>query len=245
MRRTTLAAALAALLAAGAAAARDKQKPEGAGAAAASPVIARVNGEDVTKAEFDAVVKANQRFFDLTVQATRDRLKGRPLTEYLFREEIVTIRAVAQRHKDDLPGMKAAIEQARDRVAGGADFGEVAKEMSQEPPTAERGGALGEPKGFADLVHPFNRVALSLKEGGVSDPVLSIFGYHLIKVDKIIPPMELKPKRVQVRHILIRYPGDADPRKEAEEAAAAVQVEILDKSYCKKLPAYCGEGDKT
>ena len=133
-----------------------------------------------------------------------------------------------------------AIEAVQQRLAAGADFAEVAGEMSQEPASAERGGALGVRQGFFDLVHPFNRIALSMKEGEISEPVLTIFGYHIIKVDKIYPSMEMKPKQVDVRHILIRFPGD--PRRDAQTASAGVKVQVLDKKYCKKLPGYCQEG---
>lgn len=223
----TLAAAVAAT--GGALAAKDS----------ASPVIARVNGEEVTKAEFDAVMKGNLRFFDLTLDSVRQKLHGKRLDEYLFDEEIVTIRAQAQQHAESLPAMKASIEQAAARIKAGEEFAKVAEEMSQDG-SATQGGLLPPQKGFDDFVHPFNRVALSLKEGQVSEPVLTIFGYHLIKVEKIYPPMEGKPKRVDLRHILIPYPGD--PRTEAEQARAAAKVEIVDQKYCKKLESYCEQG---
>lgn len=221
--------------------ARGKKAKKAKKAADASIVIARINGEDVTKAEFDEVIKKNRRFFDLTEPTIRTRLKGKKLNEYLFEREIVRIRAFSQKHKDALPGMMEIIKEAQTRLSNGEDFGKVAEELSQEQGSAARGGYLGDLKSFFDLVHPFNRVALSLKEGEISDPVLTIFGYHIIKVDKIFPRMDRKPKRIQARHILIRFPGD--PRSEADQAMAEATVEVLDKKYCKKLPGYCeGKG---
>jgi len=209
-------------------------------AGAPSPALARVNGEEVSRAEFEEILVANRRFFDLTDDSVRTKLHGQRLEEFLFDNEIVAIRAQAQRNSESLPAMKATIEQAAARLKNGEEFAKVAEEMSQEPGSAARGGELTQLQSFFDLVHPFNRVALSMKEGEVSDPLLTIFGYHVIKVEKIFPAMEGKPKRVQLRHILIRYPGD--PRQEAEEAKTAAKVEILDSKYCKKLVSYCEPG---
>ncbi len=214
---------------------------EKADEAKTSKVIARVNGDDVTKTEYDECINGNRRFFDLTQESVRRRLEGKPWTEYVFDEEILKVRAIAQKHASELPAMKEAIEAAQRRIQAGEDFALVAKEFSQEEATAPSGGSLGEAKGFFDLVHPFNRIAMSMKEGEVSEPVLTIFGYHLIKVDRIIPAMEGKPKRVEVRHILIPFSGN--PRQEAPEALAQAKVEILvAKPYCKNLPSYCQEG---
>lgn len=219
--------------------------PETAGSeqddAKTSKVIARINGDDVTKTEYDECINGNRRFFDLTQDSVRRLLEGKPWTEFVFDEEILKVRAYAQRHAAELPVMKEAIEAAQKRVQAGEDFAAVAKELSRDPASAANGGSLGEAKGFFDLVYPFNRVALSLKEGEVSEPVLTIFGYHLIRVDRIIPAMEGKPKRVEVRHILIAFSGN--PRQEAKEAMAQAKVEILvAKPYCKSLPSYCPEG---
>ncbi|HXI03513.1 MAG TPA: peptidylprolyl isomerase [Candidatus Saccharimonadales bacterium] len=220
-----------------------KEKDKGKDAKKTSKVIATINGEPVTKDDYDTTINGNRRFFDLSVDSIRRRLGGKPWTEYVFNEEIVKVRAFAQRRAAELPAMKAKIEEAQKKIAGGEDFAAVAREMSEDKSTAPNGGSLGAPKTFFDLVQPFNRVAFSMrKEGEVSDPVLTIFGYHLIRVDHIFPPMEGKPKRVEVSHILINFSGN--PRQEAEEALAQAKVEILVKvPYCKYLPDYC-EGKK-
>jgi parvulin-like peptidyl-prolyl isomerase len=237
---TSAALAILVTLAAPSEAQAEKTKKVKKASTTVPQVIARVNGEDVTKSEFAAILKANGRFFDLAQPKVRERLAGKKLDEYLFEEEILKIRAMARAHAAALPEMKKIIDEAARRVEAGEDFAEVAKELSQEPAPAARGGDLGELQGFFDLVHPFNRVAHSMKEGEVSEPVLTIFGYHLIKVEKIYPPMEMKPKRVQVRHILIRFPGD--PRRDAERLKSDSTVELVDSKYCKKLASYCEKG---
>jgi len=219
--------------------AKDKK---GDSEAAASPAVLTINGEEVSKADFDEMVKGNERFYDLTSQAVRDRLHGAPLPEYLFKEEILKIRAISQANKDALAAMKAAADEALARIQSGTDFAEVAKAVSQDQSTAPNGGQMLSQE-FFKLVPPFNRYALSMKQGEVKGPILTVFGYHILKVEKIYPPMEGKPKRVDIRHILFKFPSAGpDFRQKVDEAASAAKVEVVDKSYCKKLPSFCEGG---
>jgi peptidyl-prolyl cis-trans isomerase D len=81
---------------------------------------------------------------------------------------------------------KKKITALRERIEQGEDFAEVAKEYSEDPGSAEAGGDLGYfGKGIMDPA--FEKTAFSLKEGEVSQPVRSSFGFHLIKVTGIKP----------------------------------------------------------
>ncbi|MGA8179729.1 MAG: SurA N-terminal domain-containing protein [Desulfobacterales bacterium] len=66
----------------------------------------------------------------------------------------------------------------------GKDFAELAKKYS-EGPSRNNGGYLGE---FTkeSMVKPFAEKAFSMKTGDISEPVRTRFGWHIIKVEKII-----------------------------------------------------------
>ncbi len=76
----------------------------------------------------------------------------------------------------------------------GKDFATLAKEYS-EGSTRETGGLLGEFK-KGDMVKAFSDAAFSLKEGEISEPVRTQYGWHLIKVEKIHKASELPLKDV-------------------------------------------------
>ncbi len=65
----------------------------------------------------------------------------------------------------------------------GQDFAELAKEHS-EGPSKDKGGLLGAFKKGA-MVKPFSDKAFSMEPGDISEPVLTRFGWHIIKVEKV------------------------------------------------------------
>jgi peptidyl-prolyl cis-trans isomerase D len=66
------------------------------------------------------------------------------------------------------------------------DFAKIAKAQSQDPGSAELGGDLGVvQKGV--FVKPVEDAIYGLKEGEVSGLVRSEFGYHIIKITKVVP----------------------------------------------------------
>ncbi len=83
---------------------------------------------------------------------------------------------------------KQALERALKARAAlkDKDFAQLAAELSDDKLTAGKGGDLGYfTVGVMDKA--FEEAARSLKQGQVSEPVKSAFGYHLIKVTKLEP----------------------------------------------------------
>lgn len=74
-------------------------------------------------------------------------------------------------------------EDARVKIAAGADMGQLAKQVSDDPSSSQNFGALG---WFSqkDMDPAFGAAAFALdKPGDLSSPVQSQFGWHIIRLD--------------------------------------------------------------
>ncbi|MCK5733039.1 MAG: peptidylprolyl isomerase [Candidatus Latescibacteria bacterium] len=71
----------------------------------------------------------------------------------------------------------------REKIRSGADFGELARTFSDDPPTASEGGDLGWIP-VERLPSDFKPVTDQLEPGQVSEPVQSSSGYHLIRLNE-------------------------------------------------------------
>ena len=100
------------------------------------------------------------------------------------------------------------------RIDAGADFTEMAKKYSEDPSVARNGGYLGYIKGFM-TVYPFEEVAYTTPIGTVSEPVLSRFGYHLIKVIS----HRSDPGEVLSAHIMVMLPTSMTATEEKAKEA--------------------------
>ena len=77
---------------------------------------------------------------------------------------------------------KALATELREKIKAGADFGEIAKKHSDDPGSGPKGGSLGEfPKGT--MVSAFETALNKLEIDGISEPVLTPFGYHIIRLE--------------------------------------------------------------
>ena len=74
------------------------------------------------------------------------------------------------------------IQALRDSLAHGSTFAGLAKRESADSASAANGGSLGWGKA-GRFVTEFEVAGWRLKPGQISEPVLSTFGYHLIRMD--------------------------------------------------------------
>jgi len=76
---------------------------------------------------------------------------------------------------------KKKINEIYKKLKAGADFAKLAKEYSQDPGSAIRGGDLGW-FGKGQMVKPFEKAAFSGKIGKIQKPIKTRFGYHIVLV---------------------------------------------------------------
>jgi len=122
--------------------------------------------------------------------------------------------------KDDAT-VKAKAESILKRAQNGEDFSALAKEFSQDPGSAQQGGDLGwsERKAF---VGPFADAAFGMKEGEITGPVKTQFGYHILKLDGI-QPTNIKTFEQAKADLETEY-----RRSEAERLFNSAQDELAD-----------------
>ncbi len=73
----------------------------------------------------------------------------------------------------------------RERVLAGESFEEFAMDLSDDPGSAEVGGLLG-PAARGVYVEAFEEALWNLQAGEISEPVVSEFGVHLIRLNEIL-----------------------------------------------------------
>ena len=117
---------------------------------------------------------------------------------------------------DTLKAYNKAMDIRKKALAKGADFGDLAVRYSDDPSARDmqateqspaRPGNRGDLGYFTvfDMVYPFETGAYNTKEGEISMPVRSDFGYHIIKVVSVTDAMG----SIQAAHIFLQLPFDA------------------------------------
>ncbi len=105
--------------------------------------------------------------------------------------------------------IKSASEKAEKilaRLHKGEDFGEIAKQISEDPGSAAKGGDLGLVQ-RGDMVREFEEAAFALEPGEISEIVRSQYGLHIIKLER------KAGEKIRARHILFRVDTSDDDEK--------------------------------
>ena len=189
-------------------------------------------------------VKIDPAFWKKSVvDLTDDEVKtwlasNRPVVEAFYNEHMnryrqskkVEARHILVKVKDgasdaDKKAAKDKITGAADRVKKGEDFAAVASAVSEDS-SASQGGSLGQ-FGEGAMVKTFEEAAFKLEAGQVSDIVETKFGYHIIKVEQVVPATkkELAEVETEIAKQLSRESSQkAAAKKMADEALAELKA---------------------
>jgi parvulin-like peptidyl-prolyl isomerase len=103
-----------------------------------------------------------------------------------IRARHILIRVTNRDSIEEVQAAKKKIDAIAKEIANGADFAEEAKAKSEDETTAQDGGNLGFFT-WGRMVDEFQEAAFKLDSGQVSPPVLTDYGWHLIKLEERRP----------------------------------------------------------
>lgn len=138
-----------------------------------------------------------------TSEATVGQIVKKPEVNPRVREEIL---AQLRKFKQDI-------------LDGKADFADLAKKYSEDPGSGSQGGDLGFFR-RGELAPEYESTALNLRQGEISDPVETQFGFHMIQL------LEIKGATFNTRHILRIPKASEEDILKAERYLDSLKKEI-------------------
>jgi peptidyl-prolyl cis-trans isomerase C len=166
---------------------------------------ARTSGQDLSDQEaYEQALKQNNITEDqlredirenLPVQKVQERVAGdaepsdKEIQNYYEKNKEAQFTTPEQRcvrhilfNKDQ----KEKAEEVKKELEDGGDFAKLAKENSQDPGSAAKGGDLG-CLGKGETVPEFEQAAFGAEQGEIVGPIKTEFGYHILKVTDVKP----------------------------------------------------------
>lgn len=136
---------------------------------------------------------------------------------------------------------EATAQEVKKKLEEGRDFAELATEYSTDTGSAANGGDL-DWFGAGRMLPEFEEAAYSLEVNQISEPVQSMYGYHIIKVTDKKEKQPLEEIRTEVEDELRRSKVgqesvDAAVEKELENAKIEVKESSLKNTFKKEEPA--------
>jgi parvulin-like peptidyl-prolyl isomerase len=136
------------------------------------------------------------------VQASQSYIVYNVVKKIRAKDEVVRASHILVGADGDFEKAKKEADEIYNQLKNGADFAELAKEKSDDPGSAARGGDLGW-FGKGQMVPEFEKASFSGRIGRVQRPVKTNFGYHIIKttgknnekyvIQKIVNTIEPSP----------------------------------------------------
>lgn len=171
--------------------------------------------------QFSADLRSANGLHVLLLEDQRSTLRSQEVA--VHRSRHILVRVDAQTSEE---AALRRIQDLRRRIELGADFSRLARDFSQDPGSAARGGELD----WAypgDLVPEFERALVQLAPGQISDPVRTLFGVHLIQlIERKREPLTEQRLRTAARMALRDQKLEQAVADWAREVRANAYVEI-------------------
>jgi len=204
--------------------------------------------EEEINQEMDQIKKELGDNFDLALQSSgiageeelREVIKFRKLQERAAIQDVKVTEEELKSYYDNLkPEVKArhilvedeaTAKEVKQKLDAGEDFAELAKEYSKDA-TAQSGGDLGwliE----SQLDQDFAKVAFQLKQGEISDPVKSQFGWHIIQATEVVEKKPFEEMKEEVEYdVKVSKVDNAAFQEALNEALKKANIEVKDKDF--------------
>ena len=162
---------------------------------------------------------------EITPEETRNFFKKIPENELPFfgaELEIAQIVIKPKIAEEEKQRVINKLKEIKKEVQEGASFKTRAVIYTDDRASSATGGFYKINK-RTPFVKEFKEVAYSLQEGEISEPFETMFGYHIIYLEKI------RGQELELRHILMMPKVSPDVLKEAKEKAELIRSRILAK----------------
>lgn len=162
---------------------------------------------------------------EITPEETRNFFKKIPeneLPQFGAELEIAQIVIKPKISEEEKQRIITKLKEIKKEVQDGASFKTRAVIYTDDRASAATGGFYKINK-KTPFVKEFKEVAFSLQEGEISEPFETMFGYHIIYLEKI------KGMELELRHILMMPKVSPESLSEAKEKAELIKKRIEDK----------------
>ena len=143
-----------------------------------------------------------------------------------------------------LVSSKSEAQMIETKLKNGADFAKLAKQYSKDTTSAKVGGKLcvahgGSSGACTQTVPPFDKASFSLKTNEISQPVKSVYGYHIIQALSPIKPAHTQTFSQVASQIQLNL------AQQKKQTAWANWLAKVKKDYAKKVSYQSGYAPAT
>lgn len=179
------------------------------------PEVRKISYFRFPVSDFEKAVQVTEADINDYYEKSKDRYISKPEQGH-FRH--ILVKTPENASQDELNKARDKAEKIAGQILAGEDFAELAKKYSDDPGSAVKGGDLGWSE-RGSLVPEFENTGYSLPIGGVSEPVKSRYGFHIIQLLEL-KPAEYKPLsdvKDEIKKELIRLKARDMAREKADQ----------------------------